>query len=261
MRLATHVSEEGSSDSPIMPSNSFFELSLRDIVYERVMTKILLMFGLCLSCFATLFFMPSVSAVVVSLLPGEGGCFREAGIQVKKFVPEFQHPTLHGAGYSAAQLEGQWSLLMFGYLGCDEVCHTQALVLRQLMHSPDLPDHLNFLYVSMDPTRDQARLDAYFPESASNLHVILPNSLTAAQALALELGAPFSVPIATKTIGAAEEPVSGYINHPGYLLLIDPSRFVRMIYPSYMVQPDMLRRDLANLNRQQTTNENGPICT
>lgn len=60
---------------------------------------------------------------------------------------------------------GKWTLVFFGYTNCPDVCPSTLLQLEQLKKSlgsnPD-SNHYQFLFITVDPTRDtQSRLKSY----------------------------------------------------------------------------------------------------
>lgn len=64
----------------------------------------------------------------------------------------------HGADFGPAQLQGQWTLLFFGYTSCPDICPTTMLTLRTavgtLVESGESPPRV--VLVSVDPERDTA---------------------------------------------------------------------------------------------------------
>jgi protein SCO1/2 len=70
-----------------------------------------------------------------------------------------------GRTFDNARLAGHWTLLLFGYTHCTDVCPTTLVQMRDARrelarHHPDVP--LALLFVTVDPTRDtRARLASY----------------------------------------------------------------------------------------------------
>ena len=204
----------------------------------------------------------TLTGAVFALLPQllqSNSCLPGTGVGVHRSIPAEVLTGLNdlqGAPVSQEYFAGHWSVVMFGYLGCTDVCHTQAMILRQISASPDLPDDLQYAYVAMDPAQDSPQLDSYFPADSQPVQVILPGSLEHAQQIALAMGVPFA---RNAQPGYAGKP-QGYLDHPGYLLLIDPSKTIRMVYPSYEANAVSLAGDLASITRLATSQDDGNNC-
>ena len=211
--------------------------------------------------FVVLLVLASGAFAVLPIL-GQNNCLSSQsisqGLPVERPVPTdvfAELSDLRGSNIHPQEFAGRWSVVMFGYLGCTDVCHTQSMVMRQLAGSPDLPKELQFAYIAMDPEQDADKLSAYFPETEHNkLRVLLPKSLKHAQQIALAMGTPFSR-------SKNQEQLQAYLSHPGYVLLIDPSRTVRLVYPSSTVNAISLASDLARINQLSTSRDDGSYCT
>lgn len=102
------------------------------------------------------------------------GPAREAGAQVPVAAFELPHPlTLaefrlvdqHGVAFTRASLEGRWSMLLFGYTHCPDVCPTtlaqMAQVRRELRAARPKRDVAG-VFVTVDPAHDTPeRIAAY----------------------------------------------------------------------------------------------------
>lgn len=73
----------------------------------------------------------------------------------------------HGKPFSAAELQGHWTFMSFGYTYCPDVCPTTLATLSQAAHllEQDKSEHdTRFVFVSIDPERDSPeRLASYVP--------------------------------------------------------------------------------------------------
>ncbi len=63
-----------------------------------------------------------------------------------------------GHAFTNAQLQGQWSLLFFGYTSCPDICPTTLATMASVQKL--LPENValatQFVFVTVDPERDQA---------------------------------------------------------------------------------------------------------
>jgi len=76
-------------------------------------------------------------------------------------LSDFQMETATGEPFTRANLEGQWSLMFFGFTNCPDVCPDTLSMLAQsmdqlrLMRREELPQ---VVFVSVDPERDEGEL-------------------------------------------------------------------------------------------------------
>lgn len=85
-------------------------------------------------------------------------------LQPPKSLPAFQLQDQHGKAVTPQSLQGQWTLVFFGYTHCPDVCPNTLAVLNLTLQA--LPEqaraHTNVMLVSVDPQRDtQAQLGQY----------------------------------------------------------------------------------------------------
>ena len=69
----------------------------------------------------------------------------------------FQLLDHHGQAFTAERLQGQWTLVFFGFTYCPDICPTTMALLGQLMQKLDgLPEAADtrVIMVSVDPARD-----------------------------------------------------------------------------------------------------------
>ena len=64
--------------------------------------------------------------------------------------------------------QGKWSLVFFGYTNCPDVCPTTMSVLEKLKRKTSTPKDTQYVFVSVDPSRDTPKVlkefVAYFDE-------------------------------------------------------------------------------------------------
>ena len=64
--------------------------------------------------------------------------------------------------FTQASLQGQWSLLFFGYATCPGIGPTTLKVLQKVWADPVLDQKLHFIFVSLNPSEDTpAKLKAF----------------------------------------------------------------------------------------------------
>lgn len=134
-------------------------------------------------------------------------------------LTSFQLVDQHGKRVDADSLRGHWSVMFIGYTHCPDVCpttlQTLAATARRMAASPDGVDHTRFVFVSVDPKRDNvAHLKDY-------LAYFNPNFIGATgereqiDALVRQLGAIY--------IFEGDTNGDSYIvNHSATLYVIDP---------------------------------------
>ena len=78
--------------------------------------------------------------------------------------PDFTLTDTAGAAYSfhEATADADVTFLYFGYTTCPDICPTHmAAVASALRAAPELRDRIEVVFVSVDPTRDEPRLQEY----------------------------------------------------------------------------------------------------
>lgn len=125
----------------------------------------------------------------------------------------------HGERFDKARLEGQWTLLFFGFTNCPDVCPATLQVMdsasRRLLAAGFPAGQLQVVMVSVDPERDTpeqlARYLAYFNEDFLGL----TGSDEHLQTLTSQLGALY-------VREAADDSGNYSVDHTAALFLIDP---------------------------------------
>lgn len=159
----------------------------------------------------------------------------------------FSLHNLQGERVEMAQFKGKFVYLMFGYLDCERVCHTQTHSMFSLRHLLDT-DAVVFLYLGMDPQKDtRDRLQHYFATAQGSegpeFHALLAKETREMQAIANAYRAWYSV----KTEGQTTQ-----ITHPGQIFLIDPSGNIRLQYQGDQLSTARMLTDFQQLADQRT---------
>ena len=125
---------------------------------------LLALIGLALACPGT----PTVKNLSNSRV-GYGSASRHARCPSSKLIDHRQQPL------TRANLNGQWSLMFFGYTHCPDICpiglQTMAEMIKAIDDS-DVSGMLQVYFMSVDPERDR-------PESAGRIRrlISIPGSM------------------------------------------------------------------------------------
>jgi len=142
-----------------------------------------------------------------------------------KRVPEFSMLDKDGAKVSAELLEGQWSLLFFGFTYCPDVCPTTLNAAAQAIKQIDLADDTtplpNVVFVSVDPKRDTPEILKKYVEFFNPDF----NALTGTVNQMYELITPLNV-VVNYTVDE-DNPDEYTVDHTAAIMLIDPELRLR----------------------------------
>ena len=152
-------------------------------------------------------------------------------------VPDVALRDTAGAPVSLSRWEGHPVYLMFGYLGCEDVCHSQAFTLQGIAERSGRDD-LRFVYIAMDPARDEpGQVAAYFDDRGERFTSLHAPDMAAIQAVANRFNAPYS------RDGRGEYE----IDHPGFIYLIDARQRIRALYSGATPSIPLMLEDLARI--------------
>ena len=147
--------------------------------------------------------------------------------------------TQHGRTFTRSDLQGQWSLMFFGYLRCPDVCPTSLAAMREMRRLLDergLGGGEDYYFVSVDPGHDapEDMIDylAGFDPSFIGLH-----------------GGEAEIRRLADSMAVKFEPFvddSGYesIDHTSSVMMIDPSGRMVGALPPPLVPRQMVERYL-----------------
>ncbi|WP_407294114.1 SCO family protein [Stutzerimonas zhaodongensis] len=136
-------------------------------------------------------------------------------------MPDLTLTNQNGESVATEQLEGQWSLLFFGYTFCPDICPATLAELRQLRGKlpEDVNQRLQPILVSVDPERDTPeQLKKYLDYFGSGF-IGLTGPLDDIQTLANAAGVPF--------IPGDTSKENYTVDHGGNLALIGPDGRLR----------------------------------
>ena len=185
-----------------------------------------------------------LSFISIPLLPALTLSQDSYGLPTNKTAPEFQLTDTRGHSVSLADFRGKYVFLMFGFLGCTDICHSQALLFQEINLLADNPDNVAFLFVTMDPEQDTAkRLAAYFDGRGDNFTALRDERVTTLQRVAASYRAYFAHD-GNRLNGAKD------IRHPGLYFLIDPEGQIRRTYGASHKAAVLVVDDLNALKKQ-----------
>jgi len=136
---------------------------------------------------------------------------------------------VNSGAYTRERLLNQWTLVLFGYTHCPDVCRPTLAVLaevaRRLRAAPQWTarlesTRLELVFVTVDPSRDTAAVLRDFVAGAGADVVGLRGSEKQIANFARQLG--------IMHLRGPADPQGGYlVDHPATILLIDPSARLR----------------------------------
>ena len=141
-------------------------------------------------------------------------------------LPEFELVSHSGQVFNKESLNGNWSILFFGFTNCPDVCPTTLGTLNRVVGAIVARGKRQprVVFVSVDPMRDTVKkMAAYVPYFNSDF-IGLTGDLADVQALTRELGVAVSyAPV--ESAGAEQddgEQQNYTVDHSTTLFLVDP---------------------------------------
>jgi protein SCO1/2 len=143
-------------------------------------------------------------------------------------VAAFELEDHFGRPFDLSSLEGQWTLIYFGYTFCPDVCPTTLQVVGQAQRAladSEAAEALAYVFVSVDPERDTPeRLAQYAPHFSPDML-----GVTGDHPQLLTLSRPLGV-IYAKVEGSDAE--NYLVDHSASLFLINPEAQLHAIFTS-----------------------------
>lgn len=78
-----------------------------------------------------------------------------------RVLPEFELIDHNNQILGKARLKGKWSLILFGYTSCPDICPTTLITINHMVNAiddPDVREAVRVYFVSVDPQRDKPDL-------------------------------------------------------------------------------------------------------
>ena len=160
-------------------------------------------------------------------------------------VPQF---TLHdnkGAVFNEARFEDKWSIVFFGYTNCPDLCPTTMslmnVVANKLEKSPGGLDDVQFVFVSVDPYRDDFDKLDEFVSYFNKAFIGTTGEKGELDQLALELGGIYDFEDSEThdlidDVTQLGKDAEYLVTHYAALMVIDPkARLVAHILPPHEI--------------------------
>lgn len=161
------------------------------------------------------------------------------GLAIQRAAPGFTLTDTAGRAVALEDFAGRFVYLMFGYLNCPDVCHTQALLFEELNLAAGRPDDLTFVFIAIDPERDtRESVHAYFDERGAGFISLHGDAFSDLQSLALQYHASFR-----RNPGDPDY----LIDHTGVFYLLGPDGRLRYTYAANQNATPRLLTDLSQL--------------
>lgn len=160
-------------------------------------------------------------------------------------LSEFQLQSPDGRTFDRNDLEGQWSLIFFGFTNCPDICpDTLALLAKsmdelRMMGRDDLPQ---VVFVSVDPARDQGEQLAEYVSWFDEDFIGVTGPEDQIESLSRQLGSVY--------FREDPDPETGFYNvdHSASVLIIDPeARLYGRFAPPLVIEN--VTADLFSLTR------------
>ncbi|HET9031586.1 MAG TPA: SCO family protein [Dokdonella sp.] len=148
-------------------------------------------------------------------------------------IPDFELQRSDGKAFTAANLQGHWTITFFGFTHCPDICPTTLTVFKQVwikLAAAGKTDKVQFVFVSVDPERDTA-------EQLARYIAFFNKDFIAAT------GADDQLTRLTRALGLVYAKVpdesGGYsIDHSASVVIIDPKgRRAGLFRPPFEVTP------------------------
>jgi len=163
------------------------------------------------------------------------------GIVSQRQAPDFSLYNHHQQTVSLKDFRGRYVFLMFGFINCEDICHSQALLFQEIHALVDYKDKPVFLYLAMDPERDTAdKLFQYFDSRGDGFYSLSARTESQMKKIAADYRAFY-------TFVAKDNPDQYDINHNGFYFLIDDLGAIRYVYTAKHRDSRLIHKDLQTL--------------
>lgn len=152
-----------------------------------------------------------------------------------KAFPEVTLYDHNGDDFTAADLQGHWSLVFFGFTHCPDICpmtlHTLDSLQARLTEQGIDPARLQVVFISVDPQRDTPERLAEYVHYFNPDFVGASGDKAAIKRLTRSIGAVYY-------IGPTETDGTYQVDHSASVFLFDPqARLVSVFTTPHQVEP------------------------
>ncbi len=155
-------------------------------------------------------------------------------------APDFELFDSSGTARSIEDFRGRTVFLMFGYLRCADICHSQVANLVTLANQLQQSDAM-FLYLAMDRRDDPAALRQYFDQRGQDFISLHAQDTATMQSVA-------NAYLAGYRLAGNPEGEEYDIEHPARIYLIDPAGQIRRVYNGNNPNLQLIVADFYQLN-------------
>lgn len=148
----------------------------------------------------------------------------------------------NGQNFSSRQLSGNYTLLVFGYTHCTDICPTALRDALQVQEALSSKIPVQVVFITLDPERDTPEVMAQYVNAYDREIVALSGDLRAITEVAQRYRMKFRKQPSKKRPGAYA------IDHNTYLYLLDKKTRPLVLYP-YGTALDDIIGDLKLLNQ------------
>jgi len=160
-------------------------------------------------------------------------------------LPDFELMDTSGQPFHLSDLEGDLTLIYFGYTFCPDVCPLTMVDVRDALASLETgQERVHVVFISVDPERDTPDVLARYLAAFDSEYIGLTDDYEKIQ----EVMKPFGVFAQKEEV---TDSAAGYlVSHTSRVYLVGPERELLLTYP-FGFEAEDLRSDLAHLLQQQ----------
>ena len=147
-------------------------------------------------------------------------------LEQPRIIPDHLLLDHHGSAWSPRRMEGQWTLVFFGFTHCPDICPETMVIMNQVHRQLEdsgkiLPPSV--VFISVDPARDTPeRLASYVPYFNRNFLGVTGNR-ESIEDLARAMAVPLQIP--------DRDPSEDYeVDHGAQIILVGPDGHVRAFF-------------------------------
>lgn len=175
--------------------------------------------------------------------PADDIVVRKQVIDPPRELSNFTLTSHTGDSMSLSDLRGKPALLFFGYANCPDICPLTMAEFRQVKAElGDAGDEVNFVFISVDGSRDTPEVVANFVSQFDPSFI----GLTGDEEEIRAIGDEYSLFFQRAEPEAGTTDLEYLVDHTGYSYLIDGDGRLRIIYP-FDTSTDLMAEDVQAL--------------
>jgi protein SCO1/2 len=161
-----------------------------------------------------------------------------------RVLPEFELIDHNKQILGKTRLRGKWSLMLFGYTSCPDICPTTLNTINYIVNAiddPDVREAVRVYFVSVDPQRDKPDLLATYMNYFNPDFTGATADTEKLKILTSALG------VSHKIKKKSEDDLSYAVSHSGFIVLIDPEVQFTGLFFSAPDDVQAIARDMTRL--------------